>query len=297
MQETIQTALLVAILAGVTYVATSSSQRKLQRKQGRPIFVDTSVLIDGRIIPLARSGFLSEDVLYVPRSVVGELQYLADNADNEKRSRARHGLDNINELQAITTVTVKVFQDGDRAEEGVDSRLINLAKRYHGAVCTIDYNLNKVAQVEGVTVLNINDLAMGLRMAYLPGERVVLELIQKGNDSHQAVGHLPDGTMVVVEHASQLIGSSAEIEFIRGLQTAAGRMMFAKLVDNGAKPAKPSQTQRRGNKSQPSRPNSRPAQSRKPQKPANKGRNTQSPRPRTTTEQREEDLINLLNSQ
>lgn len=294
MQDTIQTLLLVAILTGVIYLAFNGSHRKIQRKQGRPIFIDTSVLIDGRIIPLARSGFLGSDVLFIPRSVVGELQYLADNADNEKRARARHGLDNINELQTIAAVKVEIFQDGSRAEEGVDNRLINLAKRYDGAVCTIDYNLNKVAQVENITVLNVNDLAMGLRMAYLPGERVQLELIQKGNDSHQAVGHLPDGTMVVVEHASHLIGGSAEIEFIRGLQTAAGRMMFAKLVDSGAGKSS------RGGKQQPARRNHQP------QKPTGRAsRNTpgqsrrQSDKSQTrpTTAQKEDDLINLLNNQ
>lgn len=231
MQEIINEAMLGLILVCVIYLITINTNKKIQKKQGRPIFVDTSVLIDGRIISLARSGFIGEDILYIPRSVVGELQYLADNADNEKRARARHGLDNINELQTISTVTTKIFQDGSRAEEGVDNRLINLAKRYGGAVCTIDYNLNKVAQVEDVTVLNINDLAMGLRMSHLPGEKIVLELIQKGHDAHQAVGHLPDGTMVVVEHASHLIGGYAEIEFIRSLQTAAGKMMFAKLAD------------------------------------------------------------------
>jgi len=128
-------------------------------------------------------------------------------------------------------VNVEIFQDGSKAEEGVDERLLKLAKQYNGAVCTIDYNLNKVAQVEGIIVLNVNDLAMSLRMAYLPGEKILLELTQKGQDSHQAVGHLTDGTMVVVERASKFIGKTVEIEFIRSLQTAAGKMMFAKLVE------------------------------------------------------------------
>jgi hypothetical protein len=159
------------------------------------------------------------------------LQYLADNADNEKRSRARHGLDVVSQLQKMPDVKVEIFQDGSKAEEGVDERLLKLAKQYRGAVCTIDYNLNKVAQVEKIPVLNVNDLAMSLRMAYLPGEKILLELTQKGQDGHQAVGHLTDGTMVVVERASKLIGQTIEIEFIRSLQTAAGKMMFAKLVE------------------------------------------------------------------
>jgi uncharacterized protein YacL len=180
---------------------------------------------------VAKSGFLGSDTLYIPRSVIGELQFLADNGDTEKRSRARHGLDIVSELQEMTDIKVKIFQDGSKAEEGVDERLLKLAQKYKGSICTIDYNLNKVAQVEHIKVLNVNDLAMSLRMAYLPGEKMLLELTQKGNDNHQAVGHLVDGTMVVVEHANKLIGKTVEIEFIRSLQTAAGKMMFAKLTE------------------------------------------------------------------
>jgi rRNA-processing protein FCF1 len=218
------------IAAETTYlVATQTIKFKHSKKQHMPIFVDTSVLIDGRIISIAESGFITS-TLFIPRSVVGELQFLADNADTEKRSRARHGLDIVKELQAMTNVKVEIFNDGTKAEEGVDNRLLKLAKEYNGAICTIDFNLNKVAQVENIVVLNVNDLAKTLRMAYLPGEKIKLELTQKGNDQHQAIGHLDDGTMVVVEHASSQIGKIVEIEFIRGLQTAAGKMMFARLV-------------------------------------------------------------------
>ncbi|MCD8561732.1 hypothetical protein LRY29_01545 [Candidatus Saccharibacteria bacterium] len=218
---------LLVIAAETTYLA-SAHVWKRQRTVQAPVFVDTSALIDGRIIAIAESGFLSR-TLYIPRSVVGELQFLADNADTEKRTRARHGLDVISELQAISSVSVEIFSDGTRAKEGVDNRLLSLAKKYKGSICTIDYNLNKVAAVEGTEVLNVNELAKSLRMAYLPGEKTRIELTQKGNDNHQAVGHLADGTMVVVERASKYIGSAVEIEFIRSLQTAAGKMMFAKL--------------------------------------------------------------------
>lgn len=224
---------LLVIAAETTYLVVAQTIKfKHSKKQHMPIFVDTSVLIDGRIISIAESGFITS-TLFVPRSVVGELQFLADNADTEKRSRARHGLDIVKELQAMTNVNVEIFNDGTKAEEGVDNRLLKLAKEYNGAVCTIDFNLNKVAQVENIPVLNVNDLAKTLRMAYLPGEKIKLELTQKGNDQHQAVGHLDDGTMVVVEHASSDIGKIVEIEFIRGLQTAAGKMMFARLVGGG----------------------------------------------------------------
>lgn len=229
--EIITTALLTIIVVEATYLVAVNTKRLSHKKESRPIFVDTSVLIDGRIIAVAQSGFIS-DKLSIPRSVIGELQFLADNADNEKRSRARHGLDVVSELQRMPSIKVEIFQDGSRAEEGVDERLLKLAKKYHGSICTIDYNLNKVAQVESIKVLNVNDLAMSLRMAYLPGEKMLLELTQKGQDNHQAVGHLTDGTMVVVEHASNRIGQTVEIEFIRSLQTAAGKMMFAKLIEN-----------------------------------------------------------------
>jgi uncharacterized protein YacL len=236
--EIILTILLLVLIAEVTYLVSVNTKKLSHKKETKPIFVDTSVLIDGRIIAVAQSGFISGK-LSIPRSVIGELQFLADNADNEKRARARHGLDVVSELQAMPNVKVEIFQDGSKAEEGVDERLLKLAKKYHGSICTIDYNLNKVAVVENVEVLNVNDLAMSLRMAYLPGEKMMLELTQKGQDSHQAVGHLTDGTMVVVEHANNRIGQTVEIEFIRSLQTAAGKMMFAKLIeDNKANPAK-----------------------------------------------------------
>ena len=257
METTLQlilVAVLLVVLAEVTFLVAKLPRSSAFKKQGRPVFIDTSVLIDGRIISVAKSGFMT-DTLVIPRSVIGELQFLADNADHEKRARARHGLDIVTELQAIPNVTVEIFQDGSKATEGVDERLLKLAKEHSGAICTIDYNLNKVAVVEGITVLNINELAQTLRMAYLPGEKMLLELVQKGQDSHQGVGYLSDGTMVVVENAVKLIGKTVEIEFIRSLQTAAGKMMFARLVaseqapkqqrnqkPNGMKQVKPQQS-------------------------------------------------------
>lgn len=218
-------------------------------KEGRvrPVFVDTSALMDGRIITAATTGFIPSK-LVVPRSVVAELQLLADSADNEKRTRARRGLDVIHELQDIQHVDVEILQDGAVGEGGVDSRLLELAKQYSGSVCTLDFNLNKVAQVEGIFVLNINELAGNIRMAFLPGEKVSLQLSQKGNDSHQGVGYLSDGTMVVVEQASKDIGKTVEVEFIRSLQTAAGRMMFAKKVSSDTKRGKKTSRKSSGRK-------------------------------------------------
>lgn len=228
---------LMVLLAEVTYLVVKLPRQTSGKK--RYIFVDTSVLIDGRIIAVAQSGFIS-GTLAIPRSVIGELQYLADNADADKRARARHGLDVANELQKIDNLEVVLFQDGSKAEEGVDERLLTLAKKHDGSICTIDYNLNKVATVEGIIVCNVNELAKNLRMAYLPGEKTKLELVQKGQGNQQAVGYLPDGTMVVVEQAAGLVGQTIEVEFIRSLQTAAGKMMFAKkYADNVEVDSKP----------------------------------------------------------
>jgi uncharacterized protein YacL len=227
--EIITILLLLTILTEVSYLTAVNTKRLSHKKYLQPIFVDTSVLMDGRIIPVAQSGFIYGK-LCIPRSVIRELQFMADQSDSDKRSRARHGLDVIAELQQIPGIKSEIFQDSARADEGVDERLLKLAKKYNGSICTIDFNLNKVAQVEDIKVLNVNDLAMSLRMAYLPGEKTRLELTTRGQDPHQAIGHLVDGTMVVVEHASNYIGKIVDVEFVRSLQTAAGKMMFAKIV-------------------------------------------------------------------
>lgn len=224
------TAVLLIVLAEVTYLVAKLPRQTNSKR--RMIFVDTSVLIDGRIVSVAKAGFIG-DTFAIPRSVIGELQFLADNSDHDKRARARYGLDVVKELQEIDGLDVLIYQDGSKASEGVDERLLALAKKHSGSViCTIDYNLNKVAVVEGIRVLNVNELAKSLRMSYLPGEKIMLELVQKGQDSHQGVGYLADGTMVVVEHAYKQIGQTIEVEFIRSLQTAAGKMMFAKRVED-----------------------------------------------------------------
>lgn len=228
-KDIILVAVTLLILGEVTYLLTRLPRTSIKSKT-QAILVDTSVLMDGRVTAIAAAGFIG-GTLVIPRSVVGELQFLADNADADKRARARSGLDIISELQMMNGVEVEILQDGSKADEGVDERLLSLAKQHNASICTIDYNLNKVAVVEGIKVLNINELAQGLRMAYLPGEHMSLELVQKGQDSHQAVGYLPDGTMVVVEQGSSLIGQTVEVEIVRSLQTAAGKMMFAKRVD------------------------------------------------------------------
>ncbi len=213
-----------------TSFLTYQQLRRNTKRTSTAIYVDTSVLIDGRIVDIAKTGFITAQ-LVIPRSVIGELQLLSDGADHDKRARARHGLDVARELRTMDTVEVHLLQDGSTAEEGVDERLLNLAKKHGGMICTIDYNLNKVAQVEGIRVLNINELAKSIRMEFLPGERQSLALIQKGQNAQQAVGYTADGTMVVVDGATKRIGTTVDVEIVRSIQTDAGRMLFAKLIE------------------------------------------------------------------
>ncbi|MFZ1242564.1 MAG: TRAM domain-containing protein [Candidatus Saccharimonas sp.] len=231
--EIVLLAVTLIILGEVTFLLTKLPRTNLKTKR-RALLIDTSVLMDGRIAAVAKTGFIG-DTLVIPRSVVGELQFLADHADGDKRARARYGLDVVTELQSMEEVEVELLQDGSKAKEGVDERLLKLAKQHDAWICTIDYNLNKVAVVEGIRVLNINELAQSIRMEHLPGEHMMLELVQKGQESHQGVGYMPDGTMVVVEQASAQIGKTVEVEIIRNLQTAAGRMMFARRIEQQVK--------------------------------------------------------------
>ena len=235
-KDLILLAVTLLILGEVSYLLARLPKSSIKSKD-RAILVDTSVLMDGRIVPVAQTGFIG-GTLVIPRSVIGELQFLADHADADKRARARYGLDVVTELQAMERVNVELLQDGSHAREGVDDRLLKLAKQHGAVIMTLDYNLNKVAAVEGTEVLNLNELAQSIRMEHLPGEKITLELIQKGQDAHQGVGYLPDGTMVVVEQASAQIGQTLNVEIIRNLQTAAGRMIFAKKIETVGKPLK-----------------------------------------------------------
>ena len=235
-KDLILLAVTLLILGEVSYLLARLPKNSIKSKD-RAILVDTSVLMDGRIVPVAQTGFIG-GTLVIPRSVIGELQFLADHADADKRARARYGLDVVTELQAMERINVELLQDGSHAREGVDDRLLKLAKQHGAVIMTLDYNLNKVAAVEGTEVLNLNELAQSIRMEHLPGEKITLELIQKGQDAHQGVGYLPDGTMVVVEQASAQIGQTLNVEIIRNLQTAAGRMIFAKKIETVGKPLK-----------------------------------------------------------
>jgi uncharacterized protein YacL len=213
------------VLSETTYL-TYRASRQGGTSRG-DVLLDTSVLIDGRILAIARSGLLSSRLIVV-RSVVRELQFMADKADHDKRERARYGLEIIEKLQDIPGVEVEVREDGELSEHGVDEQLILLAQKSGAKLCTIDYNLNKAARVQSVEIININELAHALRVIHLPGEKIDVELIQPGQDKKQAVGYLDDGTMVVVDDSRDLIGQTVAVELTRVLQTTAGRMMFAR---------------------------------------------------------------------
>lgn len=232
----ILTIVLLALIASETsYLAYKAIPKNNIEKQS--MLLDTSVLIDGRIISIARSGLITAPMI-VPRSVIRELQYMADKADHEKRERARAGLDMIEQLQHIEGLNITTIDDKSD-ERGVDERLVELARERNARLCTIDYNLNKAARAQNVTVVNINELAHALRIVYLPGETVTIELVQPGQGAKQAVGYLDDGTMVVIDEAKQLVGHTVEAHVTRSLQTAAGRMLFAKLTHPTAKQTKP----------------------------------------------------------
>jgi uncharacterized protein YacL len=195
----------------------------------RKIVVDTCALIDGRLIEVMRAGFVPGQLL-IPEAVIAELQHLADKADPYKRERARFGLDIVKELQSLSDNGVVILPNTQRTEQPVDDMLVDLAQKHSAMLYTTDFNLNKVAEIKGVRVLNVNELAQGLRARYLPGETITVKLVQKGQDQSQGVGYMPDGTMVVVENAGKLINQTVTVTFSRMLQTQAGKMMFAKLA-------------------------------------------------------------------
>lgn len=194
----------------------------------RKIYVDTSVLIDGRILNVARSGFLDGDLI-IPRNVLLELQLLADGKDATKRTRARAGLEVVSELERVENINTEII-DCDNERQKVDELLLKLAKDNKGVVLTLDYNLIKVAKAEKIETLNINELALAVRNEFLPGERIKLKITEKGSGRGQGVGHLKDGTMVVVGNAASRINQEVTVEFVKFYETTAGKMVFAKLA-------------------------------------------------------------------
>jgi uncharacterized protein YacL len=197
-------------------------------KGARPILVDTCVLIDGRIDDIISTGMI-ESQLIVPQFVLMELQQIADSGDKLKRNRGRRGLDVLAKLRNNPRTDVAIYDPHgeDDPNIGVDQRLMNLAKELNGRVLTNDFNLNKVAQLRGVDVINLNDLANAMKPAVMPGEKMTVRLIKPGNDPGQGVGYLEDGTMVVVENGARHINTELTVTVMRVLQTVGGRMIFA----------------------------------------------------------------------
>ena len=193
----------------------------------RKILVDTSVIIDGRIADIARTGFLS-GTLVIPRFVLNELQYIADSADGLRRQRGRRGMEVLARLQEEPTVPVQISDIDVEGTREVDDKLVILARQLKAPVLTNDYNLNRIAELQGVPVLNVNELANAVKAVLLPGESLKVDIIQEGKETGQGVGYLDDGTMVVVEDGVDYLSKEIYVTVTKVLQTAAGRMIFAR---------------------------------------------------------------------
>ncbi|MFC5864237.1 PIN/TRAM domain-containing protein [Acidicapsa dinghuensis] len=206
------------------------SGEKVTRKNYKVL--DTSVIIDGRIADVADTGFL-DGIYVIPEFVLRELQVVADSTDGSKRQRGRRGLDMLQRMQSNCNLQIQIVPDDFPSIKEVDLKLLELAKKWDAKVVTNDFNLNKVAQLHRVEVLNVNDLANALKPVVLPGEKMNIVILKEGKEYNQGVGYLDDGTMVVVDHARKLIGRNVEITVTSVLQTASGKMIFGRMEENG----------------------------------------------------------------
>lgn len=196
----------------------------------KPLILDTSSVIDGRILDIAETGFISGLVL-LPNFILLELQQVADSSDALKRARGRRGFEIIQELKKIKGIRVEVW-DKEGGGKSADEKLLKLAKSLHGKIITTDFNLNRLSNAHGVTVLNVNELSNAVKTLSLPGEMIEVKIIHIGKDPTQGVGYLPDGTMIVVEEGFSFLGKEIKAEVSRVLQGSAGRMIFSKLIHN-----------------------------------------------------------------
>jgi uncharacterized protein YacL len=195
--------------------------------------LDTSVIIDGRIADISETGFL-EGTFIVPKFILEELQYIADSADDLRRTRGRRGLDILKRLQQQNPMRVEFIEDDFPQAAGVDSKLVALASKLHAKILTNDFNLHKVAELQGIEILNINQLANAMKPAVLPGETLHVQILREGKSQGQGIAYLDDGTMVVIENARRFIGREVEVAVTSVLQTTAGRMIFSEIKNSGA---------------------------------------------------------------
>jgi uncharacterized protein YacL len=225
--------LVTLVVAGeslIVLLARAASQPQAPRAQRREALIDTSALIDGRLPDVVASGFCDLDLI-VPEFVLRELQHVADAPDPMRRARGRRGLDVLQALQGSPRSPARIVADDVAEETAVDLKLVALALRRGAALITTDFNLNKLAGIREVVVLNVNDLAHALRPVVLPGESLRVTIVKDGKEPGQGVGYLPDGTMIVVEQGRGLTGRTVEVVVTSAIQTAAGKMFFAKLVE------------------------------------------------------------------
>lgn len=202
-----------------------------QDRAGEITILDTSAIIDGRVADICKTGFISGKIV-IPRFVLRELQFIADSSDPIKRQRGRRGLEMLQIIQKEPSVDISIHEE-DFPETGeVDAKLIKLAKLLEAKIMTVDFNLNRVASLQGIKVLNINEVANAIKPVVFPGEELKIKLIKEGKEHNQAVGYLDDGTMVVVEDARRLVGQEAVVVVSSVLQTQAGKMIFTRLGNN-----------------------------------------------------------------
>ena len=207
-----------------------SEKKKSKEKQRIGKLLDTNIIIDGRVADIFQTGFL-EGPIVVPVFVLEELQKIADSSDVLKRNRGRRGLDILNHMRKKNRDDIKIITDDFEEISEVDSKLIKLAREKGYKIITNDYNLNKVAELQGVAVLNVNDLAIAVKPAVIPGEQIFVQLVKNGKEEGQGVAYLDDGTMIVVEDGSKSIGKEVAVIITSVLQTSAGKMIFAKLEE------------------------------------------------------------------
>jgi len=211
--------------------ASAAREEKAEKSDARTILLDTSVIIDGRIADIARTGFLPGGLL-IPRFVLAELQYIADSPDSLRRQRGRRGMEVLSQLQKEPNIPVRISDIDVEGVREVDDKLIILARQMRCPILTNDYNLNRIAELQGVTVLNVNELANAVKSVLLPGESLNIRIIQEGKEVGQGVGYMDDGTMVVIENGRDYIGREIVVNVTKVLQTAAGRMIFGKPEEN-----------------------------------------------------------------